>query len=110
MLPIRKPSPLSSPRHGSRLGDQRSPKLFRRKQSVYRNLVTVQGQQYYMKNSLHSPVPKRKLYLRGDSLITYRLLTSCLIGWVYEVQCGCPAFPYKVDMLVLSNLSFRLYI
>ncbi|KAJ8467931.1 hypothetical protein OPV22_030483 [Ensete ventricosum] len=39
MLPIRNPSPLSSPRHGSRLGDQRSPKLFRRKQSVYRNLV-----------------------------------------------------------------------
>ncbi|CAL9155132.1 unnamed protein product [Musa hybrid cultivar] len=38
-LPIRKPSRLSSPRHGSRLGDPRSPKLFGRKQSVYRNLV-----------------------------------------------------------------------
>ncbi|CAL9038274.1 unnamed protein product, partial [Musa banksii] len=26
------------------------------------------------------------------------------------VQCGCPAFPYKVDILVLLNLCFRLYI
>ncbi|THU69337.1 hypothetical protein C4D60_Mb08t13370 [Musa balbisiana] len=39
-VPIRKPSRLSSPSHGSRLGDQRGSKLFGRKQSVYRNLST----------------------------------------------------------------------
>ncbi|URE40101.1 hypothetical protein MUK42_17759, partial [Musa troglodytarum] len=38
-FPIRKPSRLSSPRHGSRLGDQRSPELSGRKQSVSRNPV-----------------------------------------------------------------------